>query len=103
MVYTICYAFIFLAEILISLFYFENKFERKSSKKFLLFSVVIVYVLLYLSRLLNLTLVNLIAFFACNFFLLYFCSKSKLCSAYDTAYSSRMLEAGKTKRGIERE
>ena len=73
MVYTICYAFIFLAEILISLFYFENKFERKSSKKFLLFSVVIVYVLLYLSRLLNLTLVNLIAFFACNFFLLYFC------------------------------
>ena len=73
MVYTICYAFVFLAEILISLFYFENKFERKSSKKFLLFSVVIVYVLLYLSRLLNLTLVNLIAFFACNFFLLYFC------------------------------
>ena len=73
MVYTICYAFIFLAEILISLFYFENKFKRKSSKKFLLFSVVIVYVLLYLSRLLNLTLVNLIAFFACNFFLLYFC------------------------------
>lgn len=62
MVYTICYAFVFLAEILISLFYFENKFERKSSKKFLLFSVVIVYVLLYLSRLLNLTLVNLIAF-----------------------------------------
>ena len=68
-----CYAFVFLAEILISLFYFANKFERKSSKKFLLFSVVIVYVLLYLSRLLNLTLVNLIAFFACNFFLLYFC------------------------------
>lgn len=62
MVYTICYAFVFLAEILISLFYFENKFERKSSKKFLLFSVVIVYVLLYSTRLLNLTLVNLIAF-----------------------------------------
>lgn len=73
MVYTIFYAFVFLAEILISLFYFENKFERKSSKKFLLFSVVIVYVLLYSTRLLNLTLVNLIAFFACNFFLLYFC------------------------------
>ena len=48
MVYTICYAFIFLAEILISLFYFENKFERKSSKKFLLFSVVSMYYCIYL-------------------------------------------------------
>ena len=44
MVYTICYAFIFLAEILISLFYFENKFERKASKKFLLFSGIIVFI-----------------------------------------------------------
>lgn len=34
---------------------------------------------------------------------MYFCSKSKLCSACDIAYSSRILEAGKTKRGIERE
>ena len=32
MVYTICYALIFLAEILISLFYFENKFERRISE-----------------------------------------------------------------------
>lgn len=81
MVYTICYAFIFLAEILISLFYFENKFERKASNKLLLFSVVIVYALLYLSRLLNITLVNLIAFFACNLLLLHLCYKAKIKSA----------------------
>lgn len=73
MVYSICYALIFLAEILISLFYFENKFEKKAGKRFIIFSLIIVYILLYAFRLLNLSWVNLAAFFLCNFFLLYFC------------------------------
>ena len=34
MTYTICYGLIFLVEILISVFYFETKFDRKVSKKF---------------------------------------------------------------------
>lgn len=73
MTYTICYGLIFLAEILTSLFYCESKFKRKASKRFLIISLIAVYIVLYSSRLLNLTLANLIAFFACNFFLLYCC------------------------------
>ena len=50
MVYTIFYAFVFLAEILISLFYFENKFERKSSKKFfVIFSCYCVCIIVFIS------------------------------------------------------
>lgn len=81
MVYTICYALIFLAEILISLFYFENKFERRISKKFLIVSFMAAYVILYFARLFNITVVNMIAFFVCNFFLLYLCYKTKIKSA----------------------
>lgn len=81
MVYTICYALIFLAEILISLFYFENKFERKASKKFLIISFMAAYVILYFARLINITVVNMIVFFVCNFFLLYRCYKAKIKSA----------------------
>lgn len=73
MIYTICYSLIFLAEIFTSLFYFENKFERKASKKLFISSLLAVYIILYVSRLLNLTWINIIIFFACNFFLLYFC------------------------------
>lgn len=81
MVYTICYALIFLAEILISLFYFENKFERRARKKFLIISFMAAYVILYFARLFNITVVNMIAFFVCNFFLLYLCYKAKTKSA----------------------
>ena len=81
MVYTICYALIFLAEILISLFYFENKFERRISKKFLIISFMAAYVILYFARLINITVVNMIVFFVCNFFLLYRCYKAKIKSA----------------------
>lgn len=73
MTFTICYALIFLAEILISLFYFENKFERKASKRLLMIFLIAVYIILYASRLLNFTWANLIAFWVCNFFLLYCC------------------------------
>ena len=81
MVYTICYAFIFLAEILISLFYFENKFERKASKKFLIISLLATYAILYFARLFNITVINMLTFFVCNFFLLRLCYKAKIKSA----------------------
>lgn len=67
MVYTICYAFIFLAEILISLFYFENKFERKASKKFLIISLLATYAILYFARLFNITVINMLTFFCLQF------------------------------------
>lgn len=81
MVYTICYALIFLAEILISLFYFENKFERKASKKFLIISLLATYAILYFARLFNITVINMLTFFVCNFFLLHLCYKAKIKSA----------------------
>lgn len=81
MIYTICYGLIFLAEIITSLFYFENKFERKASRRFLIISLIAVYIILYASRLLNLTLANLIAFFVCNFFLLFCCYHTSIKSS----------------------
>lgn len=78
MVYTICYLCIFLAEVFTSVFYFENKFERKASKGFLSVSMLSVYIILYASRLLNLTWVNFFAFFICNFFLIYCCYKTSI-------------------------
>lgn len=81
MTFTICYALIFLAEILTSLFYFENKFERKASKRLLMIFLIAVYIILYTSRLLNFTWANLIAFWVCNFFLLYCCYHTSIKSS----------------------
>lgn len=81
MVYTICYALIFLAEVFTSVFYFENKFEKKPSKMILILSILAVYIILYVSRLTNLTWINIIAFFVCNFFLLHLCYKTKIKSS----------------------
>lgn len=73
MIYAICYSLIFLAEIFTSLFYFENKFERKASRAFVIIFSIIVYIILYAARLTNLTWVNIMIFVACNFLLLYCC------------------------------
>lgn len=75
MVYTICYALIFLAEILISLFYFENKFERKASKKFLIISLPTAYTILYFARLFNITVVNMLAFLSAISFCFVFATR----------------------------
>lgn len=78
MIYSICYTAIFVAEILISLLYFETKFERKVSKGFLGAVFVGAYFVLYLSRLLNLPWINLLCFLVCNFFILYLCYKANI-------------------------
>ena len=78
MTYTICYGLIFLVEILISVFYFETKFDRKVSKKFFYTALILMYIVLYSSRLLNLTWVNVTSFFVCNFLLLFSCYQVKI-------------------------
>lgn len=78
MIYSICYTAIFVAEILISLLYFETKFERKVNKGFLGAVLVGAYFVLYLSRLLNLPWINLLCFLVCNFFILYLCYKANI-------------------------
>lgn len=78
MTYTICYGLIFLVEILISVFYFETKFDRKVSKKILYTALILMYIALYSSRLLNLTWVNVTSFFVCNFLLLFTCYQAKI-------------------------
>lgn len=78
MIYSICYTAIFVAEIFISLLYFETKFERKVSKGFLGAILVGTYFVLYFSRLLNLPWLNLLCFLVCNFFTLYLCYKANI-------------------------
>lgn len=78
MIYTICYSAIFITEVLISLFYFETKFERKVSKRFLGVVLVSAYFILYSSRLLNLPFVNLLSFLLCNVFTLFLCYKANI-------------------------
>lgn len=73
MTYTICYSLIFLAEIFTSLFYFENKFERKTGRGGLIIFSIVAYVILYAARLTNLTWVNIMVFAAGNLLLLYCC------------------------------
>lgn len=80
MIYTICYTAIFLIEVLISVFYFETKFEKRVSNKYLYIVLLCTYIVLYSARLLNLSWVNLIAFFICNFFLLYRCYNTNISS-----------------------
>ncbi len=70
MIYTVFYTAIFLAEVLLSAFYFETKFERKSSKKLLLLlytlSFIILYSVRYLVEFLGVSWPNLLGFFLCN-------------------------------------
>ncbi len=78
MIYSICYTAIFIAEVLISLFYFETKFERKVSKIFLGIVLVATFFILYFSRLPNLPWLNLLSFLVCNFFIVYRCYKASI-------------------------
>lgn len=70
MIYTISYIAIFLAEVLLSAFYFETKFERKSSKKILALlytlSFVTLYSVRYLVEFLGASWPNLLGFLLCN-------------------------------------
>lgn len=74
MIIKISYAFAFFIEALISLFYFEYKLERKSSKNIIfILSIIFGTVSFISSQLENFQWLNATTFFICNFVILYFC------------------------------
>lgn len=67
MISNICYALVFLAESLISFYYFDLKFERKIPKTVTVFLLIGCFSLLYLINFSKIPIVNLLAFYICNF------------------------------------
>lgn len=81
MISNICFAVIFLVEALISLYYFDFKFERKVSFKLISLFMLISGLILYSISFIEIPLINLIFFFVCNFTISIICYKTKVNSA----------------------
>ena len=81
MISNICFAVVFLVEALISLYYFDFKFERKVSFKLISLFMLISGLILYSISFIAIPLINLIFFFACNFTISIICYKTKVNSA----------------------
>lgn len=81
MISNICYAFVFLFECLISFYYFNFKYDRKISKWIILLSFSLTFVTLYGIHFLESPVINLVAFFICNFIIAKICYKTELKSA----------------------
>lgn len=67
MISNICYALVFVVESLISFYYFDLKFERKISKVATISLLIGCFSLLYLLNFFEIPIINLLAFFICNF------------------------------------
>ncbi len=81
MIANICYALVFLFESLISVYYFEFKYERKTSKWILVLLLSCTFALLYSINFLEIPIINLVAFFICNFIIAKVCYTTELKSA----------------------
>lgn len=81
MISNICFAVVFLVEALISLYYFDFKFERKVSFKLISLFMLISGLILYSISFIEIPLINLIFFFTCNFTISIICYKTKVNSA----------------------
>lgn len=81
MISNICYAVVFLIEALISFYYFDFKFERKISAKFIPILIFISGLILYSLNLIGIPLINAISFYFCNFIVLIVCYNTNIKSA----------------------
>lgn len=81
MISNVCYALVFFIECLISLYYFDFKFERKISKKFLFLFLLGSFIILYILHFFETPVVNLLGFFTCNFLISKICYNTKIKSA----------------------
>ena len=81
MISNICYAVVFLIEALISFYYFDFKFERKISAKFIPILIFISGLILYSINLIGIPLINAISFYFCNFIVLIVCYNTNIKSA----------------------
>lgn len=78
MISNICYALVFFIECLISLYYFDFKFERKITKKYLFLFLLGNFFILYILHFFEIPIVNLLGFFVCNFLILKICYKTNI-------------------------
>lgn len=78
MISNICYAVVFLIESLISFYYFDFKFKRRISKKFIPISILLSGLVLYIINLIEIPLINAVCFYVCNFIILRICYNSSI-------------------------
>lgn len=78
MISNICYAIVFLIESLISFYYFDFKFKRRISKKFIPISILLSGLVLYIINLIEIPLINAVCFYVCNFIILRICYNSSI-------------------------
>lgn len=78
MISNICYAVVFLIESLISFYYFDFKFKRRISKKFIPISILSSGLVLYIINLIEIPLINAVCFYVCNFIILRICYNSSI-------------------------
>lgn len=81
MISNICYAIVFLIESLISFYYFDFKFKRRISKKFIPISILLSGLVLYTINFIEVPLINAVCFYACNFIVLKICYNTNIKSA----------------------
>ena len=86
MISNICYALVFLIEILISFYYFDFKFERKISAKFIPIFIIPTGLILYAINFIEIPLINAISFYVCNFTVLIVCYNTNIKSALYTNF-----------------
>lgn len=86
MISNICYAVVFLIESLISFYYFDFKFRRRISKKFIPISILLSGLVLYTINFIEFPLINTVCFYVCNFIVLEICYNANIKSAIFTNF-----------------
>lgn len=78
MMQTICYAFIYLFEVLACFMFYENFYQRKSKKLICILTYLFSFAVQFGVSFITIPLINLISFLVCNFLIAMFCYESKL-------------------------
>ncbi len=84
MVQSICYALIFLFEILTCAFFLENSYQRKQKKWICYISYAITFAILYGISFISVYLINLISFIVCFFLLTTILYEAKISTGFFT-------------------
>lgn len=78
MTQNICYAFIFLFEVLACFMFYENFYHRKVSRAICFIAYTSAFIIQFGINFTNKPLINMIAFILCNFFIALICYDSKI-------------------------
>lgn len=78
MLQSVCYAFIYLFEVLACFMFFENFYNRKANKLICFFTYLVAFLLQFGMSFVTIPLVNLLSFIICNFFIALICYESKI-------------------------